>query len=393
MRLKNVLFSLIFLITVLSPLHAKNAKIKDVTFKITHDTVLFEFRIDGKFNYEILRTYPRRFLINFYRAELRSKVKKKLQTFRSSDFTSVEIHQIERCPNCVIRFTVRTRDPLEQWEVQPKRTKKGISFTFRHKPSEKGRQWTLTPYTFEYKLGPGDLLDIRILELPDVTLSVRVDPDGKISVPPLGRINADGKTIGELEDELVNLLKKSFIKSPHVSINIKEYHSQRYIVMGAVNSPGAFPFIQPTTLLRAIAEAGGVIENHGSIVYVFRKKEDGTYERIEIDLEALISSGDLTKNLWLIPGDIITVPFEEVKVYVFGAVTNPGIIRGSYPMTVLRAIAAAGGPNERASLGGVRLIQKDGKVLKINVDDIIKGKKKDVLLLSGDVLYVPESLF
>ncbi|MFW6161019.1 MAG: polysaccharide biosynthesis/export family protein, partial [Acidobacteriota bacterium] len=128
--------------------------------------------------------------------------------------------------------------------------------------------------------------------------------------------------------------------------------------------------------------------------------QDGSNTSLKISVEDLIIKGDPQLNIPLLPNDIINIPVDEtVQIYVFGQVRNPGALnvkRSNIP-TLLRAIAQAGGFSDRASKGGVIIKRKDEngeeREIKVNVKDIIKGKKKDIQLKENDVIYVPESIF
>jgi polysaccharide export outer membrane protein len=236
-------------------------------------------------------------------------------------------------------------------------------------------------------------VEIRIFELPDFNLTLRVGPDGTISVAPIGRIQVAGMTVQQVEEMLRKHLQERYIQDPHVSVNVREFESQRYTVVGAVRNPGSFPLYRGKTLLMALAEVGGLAEGAGSTAYLYRLGEKGQYERYDIDLHRLLDEGDIAEDVPLTAGDIVVVPTRLIHVYVYGAVQRPGVLRAPRPLTVLQAILLAGGPSDRASLGGVRIIRVDGKVEKVDVGDIMRGKQKDVELNDGDKVFVPESLF
>ena len=338
---------------------------------------------------------PTRIVVNLYGAE--HKIRRIPKWPRGLGLTHVRISQFEKCPVCIVRMVLQLEGPREQWTHRTSLKKKELLLTVTRQsspqpPSESFAAVTL-PATGDYHLGPGDLLDIQVFELPNVTFTMRVAPDGTISLVPLGRIKVEGKTPRELEDYLRRRLKESFIQDPHVSVNVREFQSQTYTVIGAVNKPGSFPLFGRRTVLAALADAGGLIEGAGSVAYLYRRAPDGGYRRKTIDLNALLNEGNLAEDIPLQAGDILSVPLQEIVVYVYGAVRNPGVVKGQHPFTVLRALAAAGGPAERAALGGVRIIHSDGKIVKVDIGDIVKGKKKDVVLKRGDVVYVPTSLF
>lgn len=252
----------------------------------------------------------------------------------------------------------------------------------------------------EYIIGPQDLLEIRVFELPELNQTVRVSEDGSITLPLLGNVQVGGLTKDGVEQKLKMLLEAKWLKSAQVSVFIKEYQSRRVAVIGAVERPGMYELVGRLTLLQVISQAGGFKENAANEIYVLREGKDGTTASIAIDLEDLLLNGNQNLNIPLMPGDVINVPVDRlINVYVFGQVRNPGAIqvKMSKKITLLQAIAAAGGLTEGASKRGVTIkrILKDGREqkIKVNLNDIIKGKKPDIVLQEGDVIYVPESIF
>ena len=136
------------------------------------------------------------------------------------------------------------------------------------------------------------------------------------------------------------------------------------------------------------------------MIIVIRQLEDGTSTSLKISIDDLILKGDSTLNIPLQPGDIVNVPIDKpVVIYVFGQVRSPGAleVKQSHIPTLLQAIAQAGGFSERASKGSVLIKRKDENgeeiQIKVNVKDIIKGKRNDIQLLENDTVYVPESIF
>jgi len=221
-----------------------------------------------------------------------------------------------------------------------------------------------------------------------------------ITLPLLGEINIQGLTKSGVEKKLAKLLEEKYLRDPQVTIFIKEYQSKRVSVLGAVSEPGYYELLGRQTLLQIISQAGGMTQDAGEEIIVIRKQENGPNTAVKISIEDLAVKGDVDLNISLEPGDIINIPIDKiVHVYVFGQVRKPGAldVKKSNIPTLLQAIAQAGGFSERASKGGVIIKRKnaDGKEFqtKVDVKDIIKGKKKDIQLLENDVVYVPETIF
>ena len=272
------------------------------------------------------------------------------------------------------------------------------SSTSRPNPQEnqvEGRDY----FVREYVIGPRDLLEIKVFELPEFDHTVRVSEDGTITLPLLGTIKVGGLTKDKIEKKLSEQLDK-YVKNAQVSVFIKEYQSSRVAIIGAVEKPGMYELVGRQTLLQMISQAGGFKENAANEIYVLREGQDGNTASLAIDLEDLLLNGNQKLNIPIYPNDVINVPVDRlITVFVFGEVRNPGAIqvKMSQKVTLLQAIAQAGGLSENASKRGVIVKRKDksGKELNIqvNLNDIIKGKKKDIPLKEGDVVIVKESIF
>lgn len=253
----------------------------------------------------------------------------------------------------------------------------------------------------EYKIGPRDLLEIKVFESPDLSQSVRVSQDGTITLPLIGRIEVGGLTSDEVERKLASLLEKEYVRNPQVSVFIREYQSQRVAVIGAVEKPGTYELVGRQTLLHMISLAGGLKENAANPIYVIRNGTNGHGLSISIDLDELLLNGNQELNIPIQADDVINVPVDQMlNVFVFGEVQNPGAIpfKASKGVSLVQAIAQAGGQTENASLGRVVVKRKDpktGKEVKwtINVKDIINNKRPDMKLREGDIVFVPESFF
>jgi polysaccharide export outer membrane protein len=252
----------------------------------------------------------------------------------------------------------------------------------------------------EYKIGPQDLLEVSVFGLDELNKTVRVSEAGNITLPLLGEIAIGGLTKNELELKLQDLLRKDYLQNPQVTVFIREYQSGRVSILGAVGIPGVYELVGTQTLLEVIALAGSLTDEAGDEIIILRKQPDGKDQSVRISIDDLMRKGDVGLNIRLQSGDIITVPLDrEVTIFVYGRVNKPGAItvRRSKIPTLQRAIAQAGGFAEGSSKGGVILTRKSGEGkeirIKVNVKDIIKGKREDIQLQEDDVIYVPESIF
>jgi len=251
----------------------------------------------------------------------------------------------------------------------------------------------------EYIIGPRDLLEIKVFELPEFDHTVRVSEDGSITLPLIGNVQIGGLTKDKAEKKLSELLAK-YVKKAQVSIFIKEYQSSRVAIIGAVEKPGMYELVGRQTLLQMISQAGGFKDTAANEIYVLREGQDGTAASISIDLEDLMINGNQNLNIPIQANDVINVPVDKLmNVYVFGEVRQPGAlqVKMSNKITLLQAIAQAGGLSENATKRGVTIKRRDksGKEinLSVNLNDIIKGKKKDIPLQEGDVVIVKQSIF
>jgi len=158
-----------------------------------------------------------------------------------------------------------------------------------------------------YEIGRGDVLAIQVWREPNLSGEFTVRPDGKITFPLLNDIKAEGFTPMELKKILEKRLSK-FISSPVVTVGVQEVNSKNIYVLGKVNTPGKYPLTTETTVLQAIAEAGGLAEwaEGGDIVIL--RKENGKQVKIEFDYDDVSTGKHLEQNIILKPGDTIVVP-------------------------------------------------------------------------------------
>jgi polysaccharide export outer membrane protein len=251
-----------------------------------------------------------------------------------------------------------------------------------------------------YRVGPGDLLELKVFEVDQLSQTVRVSEDGSITLPLLGRVVVEGLTQEGVVQKLTGLLQAKYVKNPQVTIFIKEYKNQQVAVIGAVEKAGSYELVGRKNLLQIISMAGGFSENASDVIFILREAPDGATSTIPIDLKDLMGNGNQKLNIPIEPNDVINVPVDkEIRVFVMGRVNRPGAVTSklSEGVTLLQAIADAGGLAEGAKESAVLVTRKgkDGKEqkLKINLKDILKGRRKDLVLQEGDVVYVPESFW
>jgi polysaccharide export outer membrane protein len=252
----------------------------------------------------------------------------------------------------------------------------------------------------DHPVGAEDLLEISVFEIPDLNRIVRVSEKGTISLPLLGEMEVRGLTTMQLEDHLREALSLKYLQDPQVSVFVREFGSKKVSVIGAVGKPGVYQMLGPRTLLQVLSEAGGLGREAGSHLFVIRSVAGGATDAIPVKIGDLLMNRDPELNLAVNPGDIISVPIDRpVYIYVDGAVKTPGRLEEleSRPITLLQAIAKAGGVTERANLKSIQILRRgsDGMQgdLRVSLKKIRQGKDRDPVLEEGDVVVVPETFF
>jgi len=250
----------------------------------------------------------------------------------------------------------------------------------------------------DYVIGPQDLLEIKVFEVPELNITTRVAENGTIALPLLGVVPVEGLTRRGVEEKLAKLLEESYLKNAQVTVFIREYESRMVSVMGAVKSPGNYKLLGSMSLMQLLSRAGGLTGNTADKIIVIRTFPSGKTTSLSIDLDELMLQGNPKINIPLMANDIVNVPVERTyDVFVFGQVAKSGNIqmkRGT-GMTLMKAIAQAGGFTQRARRGGViitRIVDGKEKKIKVNIKKILRGKQKDFQLEPDDVIFVPESL-
>lgn len=259
---------------------------------------------------------------------------------------------------------------------------------------------TGAPVASGYRLGPKDLIEIRVLELPEMaSLERRVSEKGTINLPFLGEVATAGLTDAELAARIKMELERTMLQRASVAVQVREFRARPIAVIGAVQQPGNLEFAGRWTLLEAITAAGGLSNSHGPTVYVLRHADNGLADQIAIDLDDLFVRADQRVNIPIFPNDLINIPVTlDVTIYFLGEVAQPGALtfKSSERITVLTAVSRAGGLSDRASRKIlIRRENASGKPQEIEVDykRLVSGKDPDVQLRAGDVVVVKESFF
>jgi polysaccharide export outer membrane protein len=297
----------------------------------------------------------------------------------------------------------------------------------------------------DYPIGTGDVLEITVPDMDEIReKSVRVNGDGAVTLPLVGRLQAGGLTEDEFHDELAEKLK-AYMHHPQVTVFVKQYRSRQIAVVGAVKNPGLVTLKSPSqTILDAITEAGGLTSEAADQLIFFPVEDSGEQNGERLMRASFSGAGEAVPNsagsqsdgpsraprvpagaqslrdlvpsnahplliglkstsltgagrylqLPVRPGDVIVIPGGG-DVMVVGWVERPGHFKIGSGLTVLGAIGAAGGPMYAADQSDIRLIrtQRNGDkvAIRVNIDKIIDGQEPDMSVQANDVIDVPYS--
>jgi len=249
----------------------------------------------------------------------------------------------------------------------------------------------------DYRFGPGDVFSFIVRGREDISREeIIVSPDGDVSLPQVGIIKVQGRTLKELTDDFSKALS-TYYENPEVTLVMKEFSNNRVFVLGRVANPGAVKFQGKGTLLEALSLAGGLPtdQTKSFLSRCMIVRDNGLV--MWIDLKELLERGNMGLNARLQNGDVIFIPQSEDQLaYVLGEVKAPGVLALRSEMTLLDAVMASGGPTKGANLNDVFLVRSSegkGAVERINLNSIIAKAdfRKNYSLRDGDLVYVPET--
>jgi polysaccharide export outer membrane protein len=260
-----------------------------------------------------------------------------------------------------------------------------------------------------YVLGADDQVVVVAVNVEEISgKPQRLDPNGDLRLPMVGRVHAAGMTVEDLENELKKRLS-FYLQEPDVTVTVAEYRSQPVSVIGAVAQPGVKQLEGRKTLVEILSMAGGVTADAGPTVRIARKRTQGRiplpeatddptgeYSTVELDTRALLESRAPAKNIMILPNDVISIPRAAV-VYVVGEVTRPGPVPVSgQSISIMEAVSTSGGVMRTAAPSHTRILRRiDGQdkrtELTVDLKKIMNGKALDTPLKAGDILMVPDS--
>ncbi len=267
---------------------------------------------------------------------------------------------------------------------------------FRWTPLGKSTPGTLFDTTLKaptYPLGPGDKLKINVYNVENMNQTVTVDPDGFITFPVLDKVKVKGLTVNQLQAKFQTLLAR-YVKNPQISIQLVEYGSRYVNVLGEVGSPGRIPLKGALRVLDAVSQAGGFTISSGD-VEIQRRDASGKLHKMTVTQEDLLAGNGSQSNIYLRDRDVVNV-LSVRSVYVSGEVSRPGSFPYNKDLTLLKAIALAGGFTQWAKKTKVVILrEKDGKpgAITVNAAKIERGTIDDVPLRPNDHIVVRERKF
>lgn len=246
-------------------------------------------------------------------------------------------------------------------------------------------------------LGPGDVLNIALYEKPDsAQTEIPIGPDGRITFLQAENVIAAGLTIDELRDALDKKLGE-FYNSPRTIIAPSAYRSKKYFLLGSISRKGVFPLNRPTTIIEAIAQAGGLetgvfAQNTVELADLSHSFVVREGKRLPVDFERLFQQGDLTQNFALEPNDYVYFASAAAsQIFVVGAVGGTGVVPYTANSSLISAITARGGFADKAYQSRVLVIRGSlNKPESIIVDAkaILAGEAPDFRLQPKDIVYV-----
>jgi polysaccharide export outer membrane protein len=232
----------------------------------------------------------------------------------------------------------------------------------------------------QVRLGAGDLLEVSVYNVPELSTKARVGNAGDLYLPLIDYVHVGGLTVEEAQKLIQKRLEDGgFVRSAHVAISLDESVSEGVTIIGEVTKPGIYPFLGDRKLYDFISAAGGFSAAAGRKISIMRQHGAA----ITLNLPRNLAD-DLQDDIEILPGDTISVPRAPI-IYVVGDVGRPA---------VLQALALAGGTNHTAKMSGVRIIRKgpDGMTeTRVPLKKMLEAKAPDVNLQADDILFVPLS--
>jgi polysaccharide biosynthesis/export protein len=241
-------------------------------------------------------------------------------------------------------------------------------------------------------LGSSDLLDISVYGVPELSQKARINNSGDIYLPLVDYVHVDGLTPEEAQSVIEKRLADGgFVKNPHVVVLVTESATGTVSLLGEVARPGAYTLLGERRLLDIVSVAGGFTDRSGRTVTITHRDDPTHSSTVKLAPDFSPSS---PSNVVVQPGDTIVVQKGPI-FYVVGDVGKPsGFVSDSDTISILKAIALAGGPNRTAALNGTTILRKTPQgtqQIKVPLQRILRAKADDMPMQSEDILFVPSS--
>ena len=243
------------------------------------------------------------------------------------------------------------------------------------------------------RLGSGDLVDVSVYDVPELNTKIRVSDRGDLDLPLINTVHVEGLTVDDAERVIERRLQEGgFVRDPHVQIFVDEFTSDGASLLGEVARPGVYPVLGEQTLFNLISAAGGLSDRAGKSITVTHRDHPDKPVTVTIshNLEDHAES-----NIVVYAGDTIMVRRADV-IYVVGEVSHPSgfLMDNNNHLTVLQAIALAGGTGGDAKLNGARILRKGPEgvtEIPVPLKKLLEAKATDIPLQAEDILFVPTS--
>jgi polysaccharide export outer membrane protein len=242
------------------------------------------------------------------------------------------------------------------------------------------------------RLGAGDLVEVGVYNVPELSTKARIGNSGDVYLPLIDYVHVAGLTVEEAQLLIQKRLEDGgFVHGAHVTIFLDESASQGVTILGEVAKPGIYPVMGERKLFDFLSAAGGFTPSAGRKVSIIRQHSQEA--PISVTLPRNLAD-DLQDDVEILPGDTISVPRAPI-VYVVGDVGRPaGLLVDNGSLTVLQALALAGGTNHTAKMSGVRIIRRSPEGMtetRLPLKKMLEAKAPDVTLQADDILFVPLS--
>jgi polysaccharide export outer membrane protein len=249
----------------------------------------------------------------------------------------------------------------------------------------------------DYRIGPGDKIDISVFGHEDLKGTFEVRKDGALTFPLIGDVQAAGKTLPEIDAQITETLGRDYIVAPEVSVEIRESMSRWVTIIGAVRNPARYALKADMRLIDLLAAAGGLTGEAGPEILITRTDSvTAAQQQIGVEIDSLYGRDNLEANIALQPGDIVTIGQQQV-FYIRGEVNRPGPYAVTNELTLLQAIGVAGGLSQFANRRNVELLRAGAdhraERIIVNLKGIESGKEPDIMLRPNDIIIVPRRIF